>query len=100
MSKTKHAPYTLRLYLSIYCIGLSLSIYFYALSCVLRFSLLIALRDLFSFVEFSEGKGNERRESNPQRRCLLASPCVYEGGGFRCDPSGHHAPPIQAAKPV
>ena len=52
-------------------IGLSLSIYFYALSCVLRFSLLIALWDLFSFVVFSEGKGYGRWESNPQRRCLL-----------------------------
>ena len=65
---------TLALYttsLSIHLLYRTLSLYFYALSCVLRFSLLVALWDLFSFVGFSEGKGYGRWESNPQRRCLL-----------------------------
>ena len=108
MSKTKHSPYTLRLYLciylSLYCIGLSLSLslslYFYALSLAMRFSLLVALWDLFSFVVFSEGKGNERRESNSQRWCLLVGDALSPVGvryDVRCDPSGHpphlHKPP-------
>ena len=80
------------------CVFFSLS--FHALSCVLRFSLLVALWGLFSFVVFSEGKGNERRESNSQRWCLLVGDALSPVGvryDVRCDPSGHpphlHKPP-------
>jgi hypothetical protein len=62
---------SLSVYLSIHLLYRTISIYFYALSLAMRFSLLIALWDLFSFVVFSEGKGYGRWESNPQRRCLL-----------------------------
>ena len=85
---------SLSVYLSISLLyrTLSLSIYFYALSLAMRFSLLVALWDLFSFVEFSEGKGNERRESNPQRWCLLVGDALLPVGvrsAVRCNPSGH-----------
>ena len=83
---------SLSVYLSNHLLYRTLSIYFYALSLAMRFSLLVALWDLFSFVGFSEGKGNERRESNSQRWCLLVGDALSPVGvryDVRCDPSGH-----------
>jgi len=79
-------------YLSIHLLYRTISLYFYALSLAMRFSLLVALWDLFSFVGFSEGKGYGRWESNPQRRCLLigAAPslvaCVATFVAIRASP--------------
>ena len=55
----------------------------------------------FLFVGFSEGKGNERRESNPQRWRLLVGDALSPVGvryDVRCNPSEHRAPSTQVAK--
>ena len=107
-----YAPYTtsLSVYLFLYLSTIWDSLSFYALSCVLRFSLLVALWDLFSFVVFSDGKGYGRRESNPQRRCLLVKPTPHasidfgDAGTFDAIRAAHAARkgrlPLRSISPV